>query len=185
MPPLGPPSPPPGARTPQWGGSTPEYGPRTPPPSSEFLINSTISRDWSLKSVENSLQPLVPNEHVLEPLPQPTQIVDLTRQYDGRRSRPHRRGSSSSMSSEFSDGSASITARPKRNAGLEVNAKRRLRNELEDEARLGSTPQLDIDSNTQGLHDDATEGPKSELSKAKHTASSHIFTCPSSSPVGL
>jgi hypothetical protein len=178
MPPLRPPSPPPpGARTPQW--------PRRPPPSSEFLINSTISRDWSLKSVENSLQPFVPNEHVLEPLPQPTQIVDLTRQYDGRRSRPHRRGSSSSMSSESSDGSASITARPKRNAGLEVNATRRLRNELEDEARLGSTPQLDIDSNTQCLHDDASEGPKSELSKAKHTASNHIFTCPSSSPVRL
>jgi hypothetical protein len=184
MPPLGPPSPPPGERTPPGGARTPQWGPRTPPPSSEFLINSTISRDWSLKSVENSLQPFVPNEQ-LEPLPKPTQIVDLTRQYDGRRSRPHRRGSSCSMSSEFSNGSASITARSKRNAGLEVNAKRSLRNELEDEARLGSTPQLDIDSNTQCLHDDASEGSKSELSKAKHTASSHIYTCPSSSPVRL
>lgn len=159
-----PPPPPP-------GHSRPPGGPRPPPPSSEFLINSTISRDWSLKSMENSLQSFVPNEHVLKPLPQPTQIVNLT-----RGPRPHRRGSSSSMSSDSSDGSASITARPKRNAGLEVTAERRLRNELEDEARLGSTPQLDIDSNTQSLDADASEGPTSELSKAKHTASNHIFT---------
>jgi len=78
--------------------------------------------------------------------------------------------------SDSSDGSASTTARPKRNADSEVNANRRLRTELEDEARLGSAPQLDINSNTQSLDADASEGPTSELSKAKHMASNHIFT---------
>lgn len=70
--------------------------------------------------------------------------------------------------SDSSDGSASTTARPKRNADSEVNANRRLRTELEDEARLGSAPQLDINPNTQSLDADASEGPTSELSKAKH-----------------
>ena len=171
--------------SPHPGASRSPGGP-WPPPSSGFLINSTISRDWSLKSMENSLQAFVPNEHGLEPLPGPTRIVDLTdRKYRSRRSRPHRRGSSSSTSSDSSDGSASITARPKRNAGLEVTAERRLRNELEDEARLGSTPQLDNDSNTRSLDADASEGPTSELSKAKHMASNHIFTWSDSSAMRM
>jgi hypothetical protein len=77
--------------------------------------------------------------------------------------------------SDSSDSSASITVRPKRKADSEVNANRSLRNELEDEARLGSAPQLDIDSNMQSLDADASEGPTLELSKAKHVASNHIF----------
>jgi hypothetical protein len=77
--------------------------------------------------------------------------------------------------SDSSDGSASTTARPRRSADSEVNANRRLRNELEDEARLGSEPQIDIDSNTQSLDADASEAPTSEPSKAKHMASNHIF----------
>jgi hypothetical protein len=151
------------------------------PPSSDFLINSTISRDWSLKSMGNSLQAFVPNERDSS---MARRVFRLEPKAGGR-SRSHRRGSSSSMSSDPSDGSASMTARPKRNAGLEVNAKRRLKNELEDEARLGSTPQLDIDSNTQSLDGDASEGPTSGKSKAKHTASNHIFTCPNSWPTRL
>ena len=62
------PPPPPGPR------AAAASGPDRPPPSSEFLINSTISRDWSLKSVENSLQSFVPNE---QDFSQPTQIIQL------------------------------------------------------------------------------------------------------------
>jgi hypothetical protein len=119
------------------------------------------------------LQSFVPNEHDFS---QPTQMIKLEPIKNGRRrSRRHRRGNSSSVS-DSSDGSASTTTRPERNAGSELNAKRRLRNELEDEARLGSVPQLDIDSKTQSLDADASEGPTSEPSKAKHMASNHIFT---------
>ncbi len=83
--------------------------------------------------------------------------------------------------SDSSDSSASTTVRPKRRAGSVGNANRRLRTELEDEARLGSAPQLDIDSNMHSLDAGTSEGPTPELSRAKHVASDHIFTWPDSS----
>lgn len=132
--------------------------------------------------MENSLQSFVPNEHDRS---QPVQIFKVNNgKHGGRRSRRHRRRNSSSVS-DSSDGSASTTSRPKRNADSEVNAIRRLRNELEGEARLGSAPPLDINSNMQSLDADALEGPTSELSKAKHVASNHIFTWHNSSAMRL
>jgi hypothetical protein len=183
MPPARPPPPPPGqsSRPPPPPGSRP--APPPPPPSSDFLINSTISEDWSLKPMENSLQPFVPNEQNFS---QPTQIFKInTRTHGGGRSRRRNSRGNSSSRSDSTDGSASITSRPTHNTGSRVNAKRRLRIELEDEARLGSAPQLDIDSNTQSLDANASEGPTSDLSKAKHMASHHIFTWPDSSAMRM
>jgi hypothetical protein len=184
MPPLGPPGPPP-PRAPQHRPlypavpDAPHAGlqarpPPPQPPPPEFLINSTISRDWSLKTMENSSQSFLPNGRHFS---QPTQKIKLKpKREGGRRSRRHRPRETVSSMSDSSDGSASTTARPRRSADSEVNANRRLRNELEDEARLGSTPQLDIDSNMQSLDADASEGPTPELSKVKHVVSNHIFT---------
>jgi hypothetical protein len=58
---------------------------------------------------------------------------------------------------------------------LEADANKRLRKELEDEARLGSAPPIEIESHTECLDADGSEMPSSDLSKAKHEASSNLF----------
>jgi hypothetical protein len=100
-------------------------------------------------------------------------IVNLSRGSD--HARRHRRGLSSSPSSDSSEDSASTAPKAKRNAGLKVNAKKRLREELDDEARLGSAPQMEIEHSTEWLDVDGSEMPSSDLSKAKHEASNEIF----------
>jgi hypothetical protein len=178
--------------------------PPPPPPPSDFLVNSTISQDRTLglsaieesnlKSLETTAESLAvrvkfdpendqsrdypPRPHPPPPhSPRgPPRVVNLTRSYGhGHR---HRRGrSSSSLSSSDSSSDVSSTTAPnaKRNAGLEADPKKILRKELEDEARLGSAPPIEIESHTEWLGADGSEMPSSDLSKAKHKASSNLF----------
>ena len=165
----------------------PDIRPTKPPPSSDFLVNSTISQDRTLglstieesnlkslekKSLENDQSRA--HERVL---------INLTSydrgHYGHRRSgHRHRRGSSSSplsSSDSSSDVSSTTAGKAKRNAGLEADAQKRLRKELEDEARLGSALPKKIESHTEWLDADGSEIPSSDLTKAKHEASNNLF----------
>jgi hypothetical protein len=172
----GPPPPPP------HGPPPPSRGPPPPPPlplSSDFLVNSTISQDRTLgisaveesnlKSLEKKLESLVVKSHPKnEQKPASSSVAyNLVRQ--------RRRGSSPSLLLDDSDDSVSKIPKAKRNAGLKANAKVRLREELEDEARLGSSPQTEIESKAEWLNADGSEMPPSDLSKIKHEVSNGVF----------
>jgi hypothetical protein len=80
-----------------------------------------------------------------------------------------------SSSGSSSDVSSTTARKARRNAGLEADAEKRLRKELEDEARLGSAPPIKIESHTEWLDADGSEMPSSDLTKAKHEVSNNLF----------
>lgn len=129
-------------------------------PGSDLLVNSTISQDRTHGATaieESNLQSLnrplialslksdstfVPSNLNPGAFPEPAVIMRE------KASKAHRRGRSASRSS-FDSRSTSSRRGP--TTGSVINARKKLRDELEDEARLGSAPQLFLEAPNDGI----------------------------------
>jgi hypothetical protein len=183
--------------------------PPPPPPitSSAFLVNSTISQDRTLglsaleesnlKSLEKNMEALSvmsnqKNNHQRNiypvqphPVEQPV-ILDLTREPRRRRGSNSSYTQLSASNRSRSRGSGSDSNPPRRRSKrkarvkADMNSKKRLREELEDEARLGPAPQSEFESNTEWVDADGSEMPSFDPSKSKDETNSEVFYTPKS-----
>jgi hypothetical protein len=75
----------------------------------------------------------------------------------------------------ITDGSATTAPKVDGNTGLIADVKKRLREELEVEARLGSAPPSQTESNAEWLAADGSEMPPPDLSKTEHEVRNNIL----------